>query len=206
MPGTHRDDILLLQRGRYHERMHNLIMANSFDLLEKKLVFHIQETKKRKKAAKKSKIEHYFAGQYDAFTQALLELKMLKYELDMPEDADDTVAEEEIQAVVEVQAVESEIVEQTEAGDDAAEARTGRKKTRKRRKAQPKELSPAILAAQDLLQRAVQAGVITQKISLYVHEDFPDGRLRGKTPVLELLTDEALAGKIAQQIAEKQAA
>ena len=181
-------------------------MGNYLNLLEEKLSFHIQETKKRKKAAKKTKIEHYFSGQFDAFTQALLELRILKYEINMPEDEGETSAAEDFLAAEEVPVVESTIPEQPHTEEEAAEIPPARKKPRKRRKAQPQEISPAMLAAQELLRQAVEAGVITQKISLYVHDDFPDGRVRGKAPVLELLTDEALSGKIAQQIAEKQAA
>ena len=187
-------------------------MTNSLDMLKKKLVSYLQETQKRKKTAKKSKVENYFAGQYDAFNQVLLELKIAKYETEMPEQTAEPPVVEEAAVVEEAPVVEEAVVAATEVPDqketfeEPVKAAASPKKPRKRKKIQPVELSPAQLAAKELLQRAVEAGVIEQKISLYRYVDFPDGRLRGRIPVMELLIEnEALAEKITQQIAEKQA-
>jgi hypothetical protein len=178
-------------------------MKNALELLEKKLASHIEDAQKRQKAAKKSKIEYYFSGQGDAFTQALLELRVLKYDLALPEQDDEIVLVEESVVVDDTSPVEPESDSPAEISDDA---RPARKKRRKAAKAKPKELSPAMQAAQELFQQALAAGVIEQKISLYFHEDFPNGKLRGRIPVMEFLTDEAMAGKITQQIAEQQIA
>ena len=187
-------------------------MTNSLDVLEKKLASYLQETQKRKKSAKKSKVENYFAGQCDAFNQVLLELKIAKYEMGMPETpAEPPVIAEavvvaEAPVVAEAAVAATEVPDQNEAVEEAAKAAAPRKKTNKRKKVQPVELSPEQLVAKELLQRAVEAGVIEQKISLYRYVDFPEGRLRGRIPVLDLLVEnEALAEKINQQIAEKQA-
>jgi hypothetical protein len=64
------------------------MIARHLDTLEKKLAGFIKESKKRKKKAKKSKTERYFEGQQDAFEQVLIELKNLKYELELHLDED----------------------------------------------------------------------------------------------------------------------
>ena len=53
-----------------------------------------------------------------------------------------------------------------------------------------------------LLQEALDKGVITRKVSFYFYEAFPTGKAQGKQRVFELLSDETIAEKIKQQIAE----
>lgn len=169
-------------------------MPDILNLLEAQLTTHIEATQKRRKASKKSKIQHYFAGQGDAFNQVLLELKILQYEQNLPGIEDDAESAEDFADVSQPEAV-------------AEESPKRRKKAPKRKRVKPEDLTSEQRAAQELLQQAVQAGVIDQKISLYVYEDFPNkGRIRGKMPVTDLLVeDDALAEKIRQQVAEKMA-
>lgn len=54
---------------------------------------------------------------------------------------------------------------------------------------------------ENLLEEALAKGVITRKISLYLHEDFPNGKIRGKQPVLEALKNRELSEKIRNQLA-----
>ncbi|PIE35020.1 hypothetical protein CSA56_05950 [candidate division KSB3 bacterium] len=65
------------------------MIRNQINDLEKKLTFLVKESSKRRKKAKKSKVKYYFEGQEDAFEQILIELKNLKYELDMSEDEEE---------------------------------------------------------------------------------------------------------------------
>lgn len=76
------------------------MITRHLDRLEKKLAGFIKKAKKRKKKAKKSKVKRYFEGQQDAFEQVFIELKNLKYELEM--HVEEAEAEDEIeQAAVE---------------------------------------------------------------------------------------------------------
>jgi hypothetical protein len=139
------------------------MVAKHLDTLEKKLTGFIKEAKKRKKKAKKSKIERYFEGQQDAFEQVLIELKNLKYELEVHVEEDPHADEFEQEDV---------------------------------------ESAYSIEESERFLQEALDKGVITRKISFYFYEDFPTGKVQGKQRVFELLSDENIAEKIKQQIAE----
>jgi hypothetical protein len=60
-------------------------------------------------------------------------------------------------------------------------------------------------ADEELLKVALECGIITRKISLYLYEDFPHGKVRGKKLVFEQFCNEELVAKIRRQIAEKTA-
>ena len=139
------------------------MIARHLDTLEKKLTGFIKEAKKRKKKAKKSKTERYFEGQQDAFEQVLIELKNLKYELEVHVEEDPHANEFEQEDVENVSSTEE---------------------------------------SERFLQEALDKGVITRKVSFYFYEDFPTGKVQGKQRVFELLSDEKIAEKIKQQIAE----
>lgn len=141
-------------------------MAKYIDMLEKKLTGFMKKAKKRKKNAKKAKIACYFEGQQDAFEKVLMELRILKYEL------------------------ETHGKDEDEGGAIPPKA---------------EEVAAPAEEGEDLLRKALETGVITQKISLYLHEDFPGGKVRGKKRVFDLLDDEHLAEKIRRQIAETRA-
>ena len=74
-----------------------------------------QESKKRKKKAKKTKVKRYFKGQRDAFEQILIKLKNLKYELETNVE-DDEEDKEEIEQKLEEKEGENLLKKALESG------------------------------------------------------------------------------------------
>ncbi len=172
--------------------------------LESKVLTLVKEAHKRKKKAKKSNIKHYFEGQNDAFEQVLMELKNLRYELEVHiDDVDDeieeaVVVEVEEAVVVEVEeAVAAEVEEAVAVEVEEAVV----KKTRKKRK---RAKAPQIQKPEEeaLLKEAIAQGVITQKSSHYYNEIFPGGKIQGKIKILEALEQEDIRQKIQGQFAQ----
>lgn len=150
--------------------------------LENKISTLAYDSAKRKKKAKKSKIKHYFDGQVDAFELILIELKNIKFELEMHvEDVDDDE-------------IEVEIVEES--------VRKPRKKKMKAPKA-PKVEKPEQEA---LLKEAIERGVMQRKASHYFYETFPGGKIQGKVKVLEELEKEEVAQRIREQLTPQEIA
>ena len=52
-----------------------------------------------------------------------------------------------------------------------------------------------------LLEEALEKGVITRNVSLYLHDDLPNGKVRGKKRILEALNDNSFSEKIQHQLA-----
>jgi glycerophosphoryl diester phosphodiesterase len=54
---------------------------------------------------------------------------------------------------------------------------------------------------ENLLKKALEKGIIIRKTSYYLHEDLPNGKVHGKSKILQALNDRSFCKKITRQIA-----
>ena len=53
---------------------------------------------------------------------------------------------------------------------------------------------------ENLLKKALEKGIIIRRTSYYLHEDLPDGKVHGKSKMLQALNDSNFCKKIQRQI------
>ena len=54
---------------------------------------------------------------------------------------------------------------------------------------------------ENLLKKALETGIIIRRTSFYLHEDLPNGKVHGKSKMLQALNDRSFCKKITRQIA-----